>query len=263
LGKRIIFQAGFHKTGNKSIQELFRANEVALRPYADLVFKWNINDLNAAAHAFGTLPTPYRRNQLRRSIRAACGRFSQIENTTICVFAEDLCGPIPGLNSVPDYGQAAIIAKDLVRVTKQELGANTEVSFFYTTRDPEQWLDSLYRHHILDGPMALDYDEFVDEYPNASALNGVIKGIKQKSDADAIYVQTLEEAKAKPLGLGQALLDIVGVPKDVSQQFEPVGQVHQGIDADMARRFLLLNREHQDLQKLKDIKNSILLGKRD
>jgi len=76
-------------------------------------------------------------------------------------------------------------------------------------------------------------------------------------------VQTLEEAKAKPLGLGQALLDIVGVPKDVSQQFEPVGQVHQGIDADMARRFLLLNRECRDLQKLKDIKNDILLGKRD
>lgn len=263
MGKRIIFQAGFHKTGNKSIQELFRENEDALRPYADLFFKWNINDLNAAAHAFGTLPTPYRRNQLRRSIRAACGRFSKIENATICVFAEDLCGPMPGLNSVPDYGQAPIIAKDLVRVTKQELGEKTEVSFLYTTRDPEQWMDSLYRHHILDGPMALDYHEFVEEYPKASAQQEVIKGIKRKSDADRVFVQTLEDAKAKRLGLGQTLLDIVGVPKDVSQNFKPVGQIHQGIGASMARRFLLLNREYRDLQKLKEIKNDILLGKRD
>lgn len=263
MGKRIIFQAGFHKTGNKSIQELFRENEDALRPYADLVFKWNINDLNAAAHAFGTLPIPYRRNQLRRNIRAACGRFSQIENQTICVFAEDLCGPMPGLNSVPDYGQAAIIAKDLVLVTKQELGADTQVSFLYTTRKADPWLNSLYRHHILDSRMTLDFDQFVQDYRNAAALDDVVTHIKQKSDADGVYVQTLEGAQTKRLGLAAVLLDIIGVPEEVSKGFRPAKHVHRGIDADMTAQFLALNKEQSDLGKLRSIKADILKRNRD
>lgn len=260
MKKRIIFQAGFHKTGNKTIQSLFRDNAKLLAPYCQSKFKWNIADLNAAAHAFGTLPVPYRRNQLRRKIRTASSGLAKISNENICVFAEDLCGPLPGLNGVPDYGQAAIIAKELVRITKQELGDNTQVELFYTTREGAAWMNSLYRHHILDGQLVQSFDQFVDTYPEAMDMNFALKQITKKSGADAVHIQRLEDCVENRLGPAQGMLDILGVPIDACASISPIGRVHQGISTELAAQFLALNKQIQDPEKLQSMKRTIMNG---
>lgn len=194
---------------------------------------------------------------MRQAFREACAEFAQLKKETVCVFSEDLCGPLPGLNSVSDYGQAATIAKDFTRVAKEHFGQHLEVIFCYTTRDPMSWLSSLYRHHVKDGPMRMSFDEFEEIYRPASDLEKVAEFITKKLSPDKVCVQRLEDVMQYSHGPANKLLEVLSVPDEVIAKLEPVGLRHKGLNPDVTSAYLDLNRRIFDLDQLKKMKREL------
>lgn len=255
---RVLVQAGFHKTGNKSIQSFFRQNEQALAPFCRMVFKWNMRDANSAAHAFGTRPGPLRRNEMRQAFRADVQRIAAQPATTYLLFAEDLAGPMPGLNDVPNYGAAPLIAKELCRVALAQFGPETSVSFHYTTRKPDPWVSSLYRHHVLDGRLITPFADFQQQYLQAANFENVLAEIGRKARPAGVVSQSLEATQDLRFGPASSLLDQLQVPQAVISDLMPPQLEHKGLAEDMVGEMLKLNRDIEDRDQLRLAKAKLI-----
>ena len=243
--RRILIHPGFHKTGTSSIQHFLWVNRERLSPRVAVL---QLRHLKPVAQ----LCMSYSRNRNPLLLADLVGELTQAleehgpapgdeDDRDLIVSCEALSGHCPGWPGVDDYG-AAPFTISVIAGYFAEVFPGAEVLVVYTTREPEDWVHSAWRHHLQGQRLLIDFDTWAPRYKAASGLMTVVIEVAEALAPLRVFTLPLEEAKAHPQGPGGALLELIDLPDDLRRRLEPVGLGNPGPKAALAAEFLALNR---------------------
>jgi hypothetical protein len=234
---RILLHPGFHKTGTSSIQHLLWSNRDILAPQVGLVMLRHLKPAVKICIGFSRSRNPLALVDLAEALQPA---FAGVDSPNLVISCEGLAGDLPGWPGVADYGAAALtIAYVCGYLAEWFPGADMQVAL--TIRDPDAWLYSTWRHHLLGHRLTLGRDEFAAHYAGAADLAAIARDIGGAVDLPVTTLR-LEDMQAHRHGPGGALLDLLDLPSSVTDRIVPVGRDNAGPGVDLSEQFLVLNQ---------------------
>jgi hypothetical protein len=256
MPRRLVIHAGFHKTGTTTIQQTLKLNRPVLKPVLRSVMRPGMKDLVVAARGFSTDGDALSRAKFHNRFGSFLYEQPPMRRRVLCLSAEELSGHLPGRPKVPDYRAAIKLAQDMAA------GAHlvfpyAELVFFFTTRNPDDWLQSAWSEHVKSSSMTMSLDEFATKYRAAADLEGVVSEVAAAVSAKVVHSR-LEETTGDTFGPATRLLDICEVPQEVSDQMTRPEPANRRPDQDIMADLLDANRTIRDKAALKAAKEQIL-----
>lgn len=257
----VIVHAGYHKTGTTTLQNFLRDNSTALAPYLRYYGKSDFLAAGAHARIYAQRPFPWRLWRFRRSLRRFLATVAP--GGTIVLSRETFSGGMPGHRRlggalITSYGEpAARLARVIIAELRQRFGQDTEITFFYTTRDREDWIRSVYGHLLRSIRLRDDFDTFRGRFPD---LNGpAAEAAVMARTLAPIPVETaaLEDYKTHREGPAAALLDLLNIPADLRATLKPARRANPGQGAELLDGFLALNRSDKPKSMLRQLKEDL------
>lgn len=258
---QVIVHAGFHKTGTTSLQDFFSQNRTALADH--LAYYGKLDFLEAGAHAriYAQRPFPHRLWRFRRSFRAFLAQIP--DHHRILLSRETFSGGMPGHRTVsgrlmqsyqrPARRLAAVIIAEL----RRRFGAETEIIFFYTTRERESWIRSVYGHLLRSIRLTDDFETFRGRFPGLMGPEAEAEALA-KALPVPVHTARLEDYADTPEGPAAALHDLLDVPPALRAHLRPVTPRNTGNTPALQAEFLRLNRDIRNKSKLKAAKSALL-----
>ncbi|MEY1554633.1 hypothetical protein AB3Y40_03275 [Yoonia sp. R2331] len=264
---RVIVHPGFHKTGTSSLQTFMAKNADVLAPFVTFYGKAAFLQAGSAARIYGQKPYPWR----LRAFRVALDRFlvSIPDDPVIVLSRETFSGAMPGHRRlfgrlVKDYERAAVpLGHQIVAALRQRFGADVQIEFFYTLREREDWISSVYGHLLRSIHLAEDFEAFRNRFPNLRDPAEESATIAARLGIDIVHFARLEDVGQHREGPASALLDLLDIPDDVRADLPAARRANVGQSADLKEEFLAMNRAGQDKIALKREKDRMLRKAKD
>jgi hypothetical protein len=237
---RVLVHAGFHKTGTTSLQTFLALNRAAYAPDVHLAIR---DDLGLARHTgrlYGQRPGRVRLMLHRRALARFVARLPEVP--LILISRETLAGAMPGYQrhdgtTVHVYAEAPALLSALKDALVARFGTGARIELAFTTRAPQAWGKSLYRHWLRTLPLTESPETFAARIGPLPGLDATARDLGQRL-ALPLHVWPLEDWGNAPLGVPEPLLDLIGRPPGLV----PAPRRNPAGSADLARRFLELNR---------------------
>lgn len=261
MSRLLVIHAGFHKTGTTSIQKTLRLNRPLLRPVLRSILRPRLKDTVVAARGYSTYSNFLTRAKFRRRFRRFLVSQQPNPDQVMCLSAEELSGHMPGRPKVSSYKAATKLAADMAASAKQ-IFPDAELVFFYTTRDPDDWLASAYSQHVKSSSITMTFDEFASRYRAAADLDGIVQQIADAVPAQ-VMMSRLEDTVDEPFGPATRLLDVCGVPQEIRDQMTRPEPANQRPASSVMDALLDANRTIKDKTALKSAKAEILAAARE
>ena len=260
MPRRIVIHAGFHKTGTTSIQQTLKLNRPVLKPVLRSVLRPGMKELVTAARGFSTEGDALSRAKFHNRFGSFLYEQPPMRRRVLCLSAEELSGHLPGRPKTPDYRAAVKLAQDMAAGAHMVF-PYAELVFFYTTRNPDDWLASAYSEHVKSSSMTMGFDEFASKYHRAADLEGIIGQVASAVSAKVVHSR-LEETLDDTFGPATRLLDICEVPQDVRDQMTRPEPANRRPDRDVMDALLEANRTIKDKAARHAAKEDILAAAR-
>jgi hypothetical protein len=239
---RVFIHLGFHKTGTTSAQALLRENRKLLRRHLYFYLKWRFEDVTFASRGFSTWRDPLTREKFRWRWDAFLQDLTLDPGKPLLLSSEELTGHLPGRQGLADYSAAPLLAADMAKGVFSRWGGDTELTFIYTTRDPDSWLRSAYNHHIARTDLALDWQAYRDQFAASADFAPIIAQTAELVPNAQVLTRALEDSVKTRLGPGSALIEPIGLPDAVVNALDPVSQRNPALTAEQIAYCLRLNR---------------------
>ncbi|MDE9449879.1 hypothetical protein J3R80_05260 [Aliiroseovarius sp. Z3] len=258
----VIVHAGFHKTGTTSLQDFLSQNRAALAPYFDYYGQRDFLNAGAAARLYAQRPFPHRLYLFRKALRTFLASIPDHE--VIILSRESFSGGMPGHRMlggrlITSYLPAAQkLARTIVKELRLRFGPGVAITFFYTTREREDWLRSVHGHLLRSIRLTDDYDTFRGRFPMDVAPVEQARGMAEALSPIPVVTAALEDHSDDPNGLATALLDLADVPASVRADLAPAPHTNRGQREKLRAAFLALNRQRLSKQELKAQKERLL-----
>ena len=258
---RVVFHAGFHKTGTTSLQSALTAHAAWLAPRIMVETRAISPDFAAAAEAarrYSSDPAAAGLTGLRAALSDWISRLPLGPGQCLSASSEDFAGHMPGNRKVRDYGAAVAIAQTIAEVLRRQFGDALDLTLLYTTRQPQDWLKSIHwqlaKHHApLPG-----LQEYVHRYAAAADLCSVVAAIRGALPGIRVADASLEALATRRLGPVEAIYDLVPLDAGLMASLPAKPASNQGPTYDLAETFVALNRAGIPRDRLVRIKRSIL-----
>ena len=262
---RILFHAGFHKTGTTSLQASLAAHAAWLAPDILVETRALSKSLAQAADAarrYSDRVTAADMQALHSDLADWAAALPLHPGQTLLVSSEDFAGHMPGNMKISNYSAAIPIAAAIATVLQRQFGPDLNLNLLYTTRQPETWVKSIHwqlaKHHRPDIPIA----RFTQLFGAAADFAPLIAAIRHevKAIAPAVVVAdaALEETMTRRLGPVEALYDLLGMEEGLRSSLPPKPPSNQSPPYDLAEAFMALNRVGIPRDTLTRIKRAIL-----
>ncbi|MGJ8611804.1 MAG: hypothetical protein ACSHWY_11955 [Octadecabacter sp.] len=261
----MIVHAGFHKTGTTSAQHYLRANGKHLWKRCALVLSGKLRN-NAAKMAvrYSRYGTDGLLDQYEADLYATLSALDMdvdgSEDRKLLISDENLSGRMPGRDGQMDYGATPALMARTEDVICDVFGVETDVIFVFTTRAPDAWLHSTYKHNLRTSRLTMDAAEYAETFRAAADLNGAAQAVAA-AVTGAVYTVDIADLTGVE-GPAQPLIDLIDLPphRRAALTPHPVQNIgpHDGVIAD----FLALNRSDLTDDALRAAKKD-LLGKAD
>ena len=239
-GRRVIVHAGFHKTGTTSAQKFLYANRKEIWPRCALALP---GKLRQGAGLQAVRYSRFRTDELLDSFSGALhAMLSQIDpgRRKILISEESLSGRMPGRDGQLDYGTTPILMARAEDVICDVFGAEAEVIFCFTTREPSSWLKSTYKHNLRKSRLVMDEEEYSSTFGTAADLIGVTKAV-EKAVTGVVSTADLADLTG-PEGPAEPLIDLLGLSDRRRRKFIPHVAHNIGPKDTMIGELLTLNR---------------------
>lgn len=257
--RRIIIHAGFHKTGTTHLQHTLRANRGALRPDTLLVFKPGMKALCKSARAYSRSREDFDLGMVKYEAAMLMQQLEAGGATTVVLSSEDLSGLMPGQHRLHGYGAAPDLMRALSVAFKTAVPAATQ-TFFFTTRAPDPWLRSCYDQHLRSTRMVWDQADYLKRLKSSADHDAVLGLIKREISDHALIDARLEDYETKPLGIAEALLDILDLPPARRARLAPSKRPLAELSKELNAELLALNRSDLDTPSLRKAKQALIKG---
>tara|TARA_R110002020_G_scaffold327121_6_gene542933 strand:- start:19199 stop:19987 length:789 start_codon:yes stop_codon:yes gene_type:complete len=257
--RRIIIHAGFHKTGTTNLQQTLRANRAALRPDVRLVLRPGMNALCESARGYSKTREDYDLGLVKYEAAMLMEALERETAPTLVISSEDLSGHMPGRHGLRSYGAAPDLMRAL-SVAFKAVDPKAQVTFFFTTRDADPWLRSCYAQHLRTARMIWDEAEYIKRLKASAALEQIIDQIRSEVPDSDVLSAALEAHANRPLGMAEALLDILEFSQSRRAKLVPSPTRNAALTADVCAELLALNRSDLEPAALKKAKRAVIDG---
>lgn len=242
--RRIVLHPGFHKTGTSSMQHLLWTNRALLQPALGVLLLRHLKPAAEICMHFARHQSPLALTNLVEAMDAIMTEHLPPGDTRDLILScEGLSGHLPGWPGVDSYVAAPITGAFLAGYFAERV-PNAELQIVYSTRAPDDWLYSAWRHHLHGQRLRMDWPAFETAFRPAANLSDIVTDVAKAVDPVQVFDLPIEEGTHHALGLGGALLELIDLPSDIRAQIVHVGQGNTGPDADLAAEFLALNRSN-------------------
>lgn len=254
--RRVVLHAGFHKTGTTTVQTFLRANRKHIYPSCALVLP---KRLRGGAARYAVRYARFRTAALLDEFGAALHDVLSaldVKHRHVLIADENLAGLMPGREGQEDYGATPALMARAEHVIRDVFGDDPEVLFHFTTRDPDDWLASTYKHVLRTSRLTMDWDSYVTAYSPAKdltsvihAVAGAVNGTVSSSDLADL---TGQDGPAAPL------LDLIDLPSNRRARLARQSAANIGPDDAQITGLLSLNRSNLSDEALKAAKTDFL-----
>ncbi|MBB93027.1 MAG: hypothetical protein CML68_00250 [Rhodobacteraceae bacterium] len=224
---RILIHAGFHKTGTTSVQAALRRNREALAPWLRLRLPGQTRTLRQAARAWSAGRDPVDAGLIRYEAAELARKLDPQDPRPVLISSEDFSGHMPGRKGLTDYSAAPRILSWIagaILATQPD----AELSFHFSTRDPDAWLKSCYTQHLRAIRVTEDEQDYVRRMTASANFAPVIDGTRAAVAPCPVTATRIEQTSAAPLeplfhtlGLPQACLDTAALDSPVNTAPHP------------------------------------------
>jgi len=259
---RVIVHAGFHKTGTTSLQDFLYQNKSSLAPYMAYYGKMDFLDAGTQARIYAQRPFPHRLIKFRHAFRAFLENIP--DHSLIVLSRETFSGGMPGHHTLSgrlmtSYQRPAKrLAKVIISELRRRFGPSTEITFFYTTRERESWLRSVYGHLLRSIRITDDYVSFRARFPKLLGPEAEAQKLARALSPVPVIMAALEDYSSAREGPAAALLDLMTIPPELRGCLRPILRQNTANPAATQAEFLRLNREIKSKAKLKAAKEALL-----
>ena len=256
MPKRIIFHAGFHKTGTTSVQATLRENRPLMKPHTALRRRWHMQELLSATRGYSTWRDPLTLIKAQDRFEHVMDGVPDMPERTLIMSAEELCGHLPGRGDLMDYSAAPILLYAFWDIAQRRF-PKAEILIYLTTRGADAWLTSAYWEHVQSSDMTLDLDDFRAKYRDAADLDAMCSEITSRLPC-AVHTAALEDCRALPHGPADPLLDLCDLPLSVRAQLVRQPPANKTLAEPVLRALLAANRAYAEPKARKSAKQAIL-----
>ena len=259
---RVIVHPGFHKTGTSSLQAYLSENRETLAPYLTFYGKEDFPRAGTAARIYAQKPYPWRLRQFRRALDSF---LADIPDAPVIVLSrETFSGAMPGHRRhsgrlITGYDcTAQRLGRQITAALRARFGPQVEITWFFTVRDLEPWIRSVYGHLLRSIHLTEDFDTFRAQFPDLPDLSDLARKIARDIGVPAPHLARLEDTGARREGPAAALLDLLEVPATVRAGLPAAQRHNPGQDPALEEAFLALNRSGADKETLRQHKDAML-----
>ena len=239
---RVVFHAGFHKTGTTSLQDSLAAHAAALAPdiqvqtrktsaalscAADLARDWSVTRDGAATA------------RLAAALDLWAAGLNLSPGQTLLASSEDFAGHMPGHRGLSDYSAAPALARAVTHALRARFGPGLDLHFLYTSRLPEPWLRSIHWQLAGHPMMEMGAGKFARRFARAADFGPLLQAIRAAVPGVGVTAQALESLTARRLGPVSAIYDLAGLD---ATGLPPIPATNQRPPHDLADAFVALNR---------------------
>jgi hypothetical protein len=150
------------------------------------------------------------------------------------------------------------LAKVIISELRRRFGPSTEITFFYTTRERESWLRSVYGHLLRSIRITDDYVSFRARFPKLLGPEAEAQKLARALSPVPVIMAALEDYSSAREGPAAALLDLMTIPPELRSSLRPILRQNTANPAATQAEFLRLNREIKSKAKLKAAKEALL-----
>ena len=239
-GRRVIVHAGFHKTGTTSAQRFLRANGKHIWPRCALVLPGRLRKGAARmATRFSRLRTNGLLSEFAHDLHDVLSAIDA-GNRAILISDENLAGRMPGRDGHPDYSATPTLMAKAETVIHDVFGADADVTFHFTTRPPDAWLLSSYKHNLRTSRLVMDLGEYRETIAPAADLARVVGDVDAATQG---HISTRDLADLTgDFGPAEPLIDLINLPAHLRKRLTPHPRFNAGPDDGMIDALLDLNR---------------------
>ena len=254
---QIVIHAGFHKTGTTSVQTMLRENADILDPHLRVFLKDDFGELTAAARSFSIDP---REDTLAEVAEAAFAFFTTLDasdNRPVLMSSEDLSGHMPGRHGLECYDSAGLVMKCIAAAVQDRCGTDTDLTFYFSTRDREAWLRSTWWQNLRSTRLTEDFAEYCSQFDDARGLDDILTEIATDVTPARVTAFPLEKASDLPLGPLDPVLALLDLPEldHATLRALPPENVQPDVGIDAV--FLALNQSDLPEKDVKEAKRML------
>jgi len=252
---RILLHPGFHKTGTSSLQRGATAQFDSLAPRLQLMLTPDLIEAARVARHYSERRTSEDLEHFTKEFQRAVADRDSRDRRPLLISSEVLSGHLPGLRGVKTYAAAPILARSAVEVLHRHYGAEAQITVWFTTRNPETWLRSLYWQNLRAQRLTEEFEPFRDRMAPAADHARIVDEARRCIGSLAqVETDRIEDIGPEPLGPLGAALRHLGVTT------EGLGALpqHNTQPENAARDFLALNRSAMGDKALADAKRKVL-----
>ena len=248
---------GFHKTGTTSAQAFLRANAKLLWPVMALGLRHQLEPVLFATRGFSNWRDPLSLEKIRRRFSDYLAGLDLGRKRDLLLSSEELSGHMAGRAGLPGYSAVPEIAEVLEACILDRFGPETRLTFFFTTRAPEAWLQSAWAEHVKSSRMELDFDTFVAANPAAADFAPVIAATR-KAVKSPVETARLEDIAGGEFGPATPLIDMMDLPGWRRGKLDAPRHLNRRRDPEVLDQLLALNRSDLNQDALQVAKAALL-----
>lgn len=227
------------------MQQFLWLNRPALEPHLAILMLRHLKPVAQLCMAFSRDYNILRLADLAETLDAvlAENKISPADDDPrdILLSCEGLSGHLPGWPNVDTYAAAPVTVAYVAGYFAEHF-PDAEIMVVYTTREPNDWLHSAWRHHLIGQRMTQDWDDFSDTYAPSCNHAEIIQQTAEGIEPLQLFTLPLEDGLQHPKGPGGALLELLDIPEDLRSALAAVGHANLGPDAQTSATLLELNR---------------------
>ncbi|SEQ40647.1 hypothetical protein SAMN05428995_104161 [Loktanella sp. DSM 29012] len=243
---RVVVHPGFHKTGTSSLQTYLTKHRAALCPYMAFYGKDDFLQAGAAARLYAQRPFRWRLWLFRRRLDRFLATIS--DAPVVVLSRETFSGSMPGHRRmsgrlITRYHDVAVpLGHQINAALRARFGPDVQITYFYTLREREDWIRSVYGHLLRSIHLTCDFNAFRAQFPDLIDPATEAMRITQNLGIADVHCADLHDIGHRRAGPASALLDLIGVPAAVQDALPPAARANAGQDLELQNTFLALNR---------------------
>ncbi|MEL6641875.1 MAG: hypothetical protein AAFP98_11275 [Pseudomonadota bacterium] len=254
--RQILLHPGFHRTGTSSIQHFLWLNRDALAPYLTVRLTRHFKPLAQKCNRYAHSQNPLDLTDLLSALDQGFAENPVSSDRDLIISCESFCGDIPGHHEISDYSAAPALITYIAAYLEERF-PKAKVRVLMTTRAPDAWVSSTYRHVLRRSRLTQTEAEFATAFANAAQLEEVVSQIaKAIAPIETLYLP-LELAQTADMGPGAAVLDQLNLPAEIWADLKPVGIGAQGPAPHIWGQFLAMNRSDRSDAEISQLKEQM------
>lgn len=255
--RRVMLHLGLHKTGTTAAQSFLFENRELIWPHHALVLPYRTrkSGLADAATLYSVYGTQASLTEFTDQMRALLADLDFGERRGLVLSEENFSGLRPSRNPAVGYEAAPDLADCLVGLVRDRFaGEEVDITLYYSLRQRESWLRSLWAHDLYRGRSLLDFDTYKTRMDSVQSPEDAVTAIRNRVRNATIRAEWLHDLEKLPLGPGTPMAAFLDLPPD---QLVGPARRNQALPMDTLLEMLDLNRSDLDEAELDRQKQSL------